>query len=96
MSPGRYFGSVVWNAEKPSVLLPMRAISLLVPFILTPCVFTYENDALRRDGLSAFCLPNTLRRGSNRAYAGVTYIMRVPVSTLLLSLLIRKAILQDH
>lgn len=34
MGPGRYFGNAVWNAEKPSVLLPMRAIPLLVPFIL--------------------------------------------------------------
>lgn len=59
MGPGRYFGNAVWNAEKPSVLLPMRAIPLLVPLVLTPCVFTYENDALRRDGLGAFCLPNT-------------------------------------
>jgi len=37
-----------------------------------------------------------LIRARARALAGMTYIMQVPATTLLLSYLIRKAILRDH
>jgi len=73
------------NAEKPSVLLPMCAIPLPSRYFLSPCVFTYENDALRRDGRRSIPLPKRARLhrngGSDRlhAHVGVTHIMCIPV-----------------
>lgn len=76
-----------------TIRLIADARSSLSPFILcsrpyTPCVFTYENDALRWMG-SAYILLLPKRvpphegfppRLDSRAHAGMTHIMRAPVT----------------